>query len=146
MPAVTDTFDRSYRAEPGSVGRVRGDVAAFAIAHGVGATRVDDIRLAVSEAVSNAVVHGYRDTSGTVHVSATHADDALAISVRDFGCGMQPRPIGAEHAGMGLGIALIGRLVSELSVAPQVGDGTEVRMRFDLAPGGLPQAPRLAIA
>ena len=134
MRDVTDTFDRSYQATPAAVGRVRADIAAFAIAHGVEAARVDDIRLAVSEAVTNAVMHGYRDTSGTIHVGARHADGSLWISIRDFGCGMQPRPISAGRTGMGLGLALIGRVVTELSVAPQAGDGTDVRMRFDLVP------------
>jgi stage II sporulation protein AB (anti-sigma F factor) len=132
MQDVTDTFDRSYAATPASVARVRADISAFAAAHGVEATRVDDIRLAVSEAVTNAVMHGYRDTSGTVHVGARYADGSLWISIRDFGCGMQPRSVGARHTGMGLGLALIGRVVSELSVAPQAGSGTDVRMRFDL--------------
>jgi stage II sporulation protein AB (anti-sigma F factor) len=128
---VTDIFDRSYPATPVSVGRARADVAAFAAAHGVARACVDDIRLAVSEAVTNAVMHGYRGTSGTVHITARRGDGSLWISIRDFGCGMQPRPIGAGRRGMGLGLALIGRVVSELSVAPQVGDGTDVRMRFD---------------
>jgi len=129
-----DIFDRTYQATPESVGRTRADIAGFAAAHGVGPARIDDIRLAVSEAITNAVMHGYRDSSGTVHVTARYADGSLWISIRDFGCGMQPRPLESRHAGMGLGLALIGRLVNELSLAPQVGDGTEVRMRFDLAP------------
>jgi stage II sporulation protein AB (anti-sigma F factor) len=131
MQDVTDIFDRSYPATPVPVGRVRADVAGFAAAHGVKRASVDDIRLAVSEAVTNAVMHGYRDSSGTVHVTARHADGTLWISIRDFGCGMRPQPIGTEQRGMGLGLALIGRVVSELSVGPQVGEGTDVRMRFD---------------
>ena len=146
MQDVTDTFDRSYQAAPGSVGRVRADISAFATAHGVEAARVDDIRLAVSEAVTNAVMHGYRGASGTVHVSARHADGALWISIRDFGSGMQPRPVGARHTGMGLGLALIGRVVSELSVAPQAGSGTDVRMRFDLVSAGAPAERRTRVA
>lgn len=77
-------------------------------------------------------MHGYRDSSGTVHVTARHADGTLWISIRDFGCGMRPQPIGTEQRGMGLGLALIGRVVSELSVGPQVGEGTDVRGRFDV--------------
>ena len=133
MQVVTDTFDRSYQATPASVGRVRAEVAAFAAANGVAPARVDDIRLAVSEAVTNAVIHGYRERSGTVHVTAEHADGALSISIRDFGCGMRPRLLRSGGTGMGVGLVLIGRLVSELALAPQGGEGTDVRMRFDLA-------------
>jgi len=146
MQDATDTFDRSYEAAPASVARVRADIAAFAEAHGVEPTRVDDIRLAVSEAVTNAVLHGYREASGSVHVRARHADGSLWISVRDFGGGMQPRPLGTGHTGMGLGLALIGRVVSELSVAPQAGDGTDVRMRFDLVSAAVSRDRRESVA
>jgi stage II sporulation protein AB (anti-sigma F factor) len=146
MRDVPDTFDRSYQATPDSVGRARADVAAFAVAHGVDSTKVDEIRLAVSEAVTNAVMHGYRDMSGTVHVRARCAHRSLSISIRDFGCGMQPGPLDAGRIGMGLGLALIGRLVSELSVSPQAGNGTDVRMRFDLVPATVPGRPHAVVA
>lgn len=140
-----DILERSYEATPESVGRVRGEVAAFATGHGMPGSRVDDIRLAVSEAATNAVLHGYRGGAGTIHVIARLADGALWISIRDFGCGMQPQPI-ATRSGMGLGLALIGRLVSELSVTPQPGGGTDLRMRFDLGPAPLTAAPRAMLA
>ncbi len=148
MQDVSDSFDRSYQATPGSVRRAREDIADFAAAHGVGRSRIDDIRLAVSEAVTNAVVHGYRDTSGTVRLSATHADGALWVSIRDFGCGMWPRPIGTGHTGLGLGLALIGSVVSELelSAAPRSGAGTDVRMRFDLVSADAPAELHLTVA
>ncbi len=146
MHAVTDSFERSYEATPRSVGRVRADVAAFATAHGVDTANVDDIRLAVTEAVTNAVVHGYREMSGTVDVCAEHADGALSISIRDFGCGMQPRSLGSGHFGMGFGLALIGSVANELSVAPHVGDGTEVLMRFDHVTATAPAERRVAVA
>ncbi len=146
MHAVTDSFERSYQATPTSVGRVRADVTAFAAAHGVDAASVDDIRLAVSEAVTNAVVHGYREAPGTVDVRAEHADGALSISIRDSGCGMQARSIGTGHAGMGVGLSLIRRVVSELSVAPHMGDGTEVRMRFDHVTATARAERRVAVA
>jgi stage II sporulation protein AB (anti-sigma F factor) len=133
MQDVTGTFERSYRATPASVRRARADIADFAAASGVDPAHVGDIRLAVSEAVTNAVVHGYREMPGTVHVTAERADGALSISIRDFGCGMEPRSAGSGHTGMGAGLALIGRVVGDLAVAPQAGHGTEVRMRFDIA-------------
>jgi anti-sigma regulatory factor (Ser/Thr protein kinase) len=91
-------------------------------------------------------MHGYRDMSGTVHVRGRCAHRSLSISIRDFGRGMQPRPLDARRTGMGLGLALIGRLVSELSVSPQAGNGTDVRMRFDLVPATVPARPRAVVA
>jgi anti-sigma regulatory factor (Ser/Thr protein kinase) len=132
MQRAMDMFDRTYAATPESIARVRADIGSFAAGHGMAARRLDDVRLAVSEAVTNAVMHGYRDVVGTVHATATLTDGALWISIRDFGCGMQPQPIATGRAGMGLGLALIGRLVSEMKVAPQPGGGTDLRMRFEL--------------
>jgi anti-sigma regulatory factor (Ser/Thr protein kinase) len=146
VQVVTDTFDRCYQATPASVARVRAEVAAFAAAHGVAPPRVHDIRLAVSEAVTNAVIHGYRDRSGTVRVTAEHDGGALSISIRDFGCGMRPRLLRSGDTGMGLGLALIGRLVSELAVAPQGGEGTDVRMRFDLTSAAARAGRHAAVA
>jgi stage II sporulation protein AB (anti-sigma F factor) len=146
MRGVTSTFDRSYQAAPESVARVRAEIAAFAAAHGVAPRRIDDIRLAVSEAVSNAVMHGYRKSAGTVHVSASHADGALWISIRDFGTGMHSREPGDAHTGMGLGLALIGRVVNEMSVSPQAGAGTEVQMRFALVSAAVPAGRRTRVS
>src|SRR5579875_3771460 len=102
------TFERSYDATPEAVGRVRADLAAFAAGHGMHARRIEDVRLAASEAVTNVVLHAYPARAGTVHVTARLADGALWISVRDFGVGV--RPSGAGRSGLGLGLALIGRL------------------------------------
>ena len=52
---------------------------------------IADIALAVTEACTNAVVHAYRDSSGTISVTASHADGAPTVTVRDHGTGMAPR-------------------------------------------------------
>jgi anti-sigma regulatory factor (Ser/Thr protein kinase) len=137
MQDDTHSFDRRYEAAPESVARMRADVAVFAAAQGLESTLVEDVRLAVSEAATNAVMHGYRGASGTVHVAAEIIDGALGISIRDFGRGMHSRPIATGRSGMGLGLALIGRLASDVSVAPEQHGGTDVRMRFDLIPVGV---------
>jgi anti-sigma regulatory factor (Ser/Thr protein kinase) len=147
MQAVMDTFEHSYEASAESIARIRADLAAFAAGHGMHSPRVEDVRLAVSEAVTNAVLHAYRGTAGSVHVTARLADGGLWVSVRDFGRGMRSQQaIATGRTGMGLGLALIGRLVSELAVTPQPGGGTELRMRFALMPGSLRADRRAATA
>ena len=48
------------------------------------------IRTAVSEAVTNCIVHGYRDGAGTVYITAAlYPDGQLAIRIRDTGCGIE---------------------------------------------------------
>jgi serine/threonine-protein kinase RsbW len=91
---------------------------------------LDAIRLAVSEAVSNVVVHGYRDSpNGAFTVAVEWEGDELRVTVRDDGCGMQPR---ADSPGAGLGLPLIANLAKSFSVAAPPGGGTEVTMTFAL--------------
>ena len=91
---------------------------------------LDAVRLAVSEAVSNVIVHGYRDaSSGAFTLQVEWEDDELRITVRDEGCGMQPR---ADSPGAGLGLPLIANLADTFSVTAPPGGGTEVCMTFPL--------------
>lgn len=89
------------------------------------------VEVAVSEAVTNVVLHAYRDrpTEAAVqrlHVSATVDADSLCVSVSDEGIGPAPR---LDSPGAGLGLALIAVLASELEI-DRLAKGTRVRMRF----------------
>jgi stage II sporulation protein AB (anti-sigma F factor) len=87
-------------------------------------------RLAVSEAVSNVVVHSYRDANGGDFTLRVEWDgDELRVIVRDEGCGMAPR---ADSPGAGLGLPLIATLADSFSVTAPPGGGTEVCMTFPL--------------
>jgi anti-sigma regulatory factor (Ser/Thr protein kinase) len=92
---------------------------------------LDAVRLAVSEAVSNAVLHGYRDgTAGDVTVFAEADDHRLKVVVTDEGCGMSPH---AGNGGAGLGLPLIAELTESMSVRPaRSGQGTTLCMTFHL--------------
>ena len=98
---------------------------------GVAESVLEQVRLAVSEAVSNAVLHGYRDGgSGEITMLAEADDHRLEVLVRDSGCGMSPH---AGSRGAGLGLPLIAELSDALAVRPNAdGDGTEVQMTFRL--------------
>ena len=92
---------------------------------------LDAVRLAVSEAVSNVIVHGYRDSgNGAFTVAIEWEDGELRVSVRDDGCGMQPR---ADSPGSGLGLPLIANLAETFTVIAPPGGGTEVNMTFALS-------------
>jgi serine/threonine-protein kinase RsbW/stage II sporulation protein AB (anti-sigma F factor) len=114
-------------AAPDSVGRARQAVVAFADRHGLAAA--PDVALAVTEAVTNAVVHAYRDgAGGQVRVVACALETGLLVVVRDYGCGMLPNP---GSPGAGLGLAVIGALAGEMNIErPDEGGGTRVRIRF----------------
>jgi serine/threonine-protein kinase RsbW/stage II sporulation protein AB (anti-sigma F factor) len=133
QPPVTPELERlelRLDADPGAVGRARRAVVAFADRHRL--ARAPDVALAVTEAVTNAVVHAYRDgTVGQVRVVACARRDGLLVVVRDYGCGMQPNP---GSPGAGLGLAVIGALAGEMNIErPEDGGGTRLRIRFPLA-------------
>jgi serine/threonine-protein kinase RsbW len=91
---------------------------------------LDAVKLAVTEAASNVVVHGYRDRpvgEFTLAVDATNG--RLRVTVRDKGCGMRPR---TDSPGAGLGLPLIARVAATLSVTTPPDGGTEVEMTFPL--------------
>jgi serine/threonine-protein kinase RsbW/stage II sporulation protein AB (anti-sigma F factor) len=132
MPSATWTAP----ASADSVAELRQAVADFACEHGVPEPCLDDIRLAVSEAVSNAVVHAFRGgAEGTVIASVTvGAPDWVEVRVSDDGSGMAPRD---DSPGLGLGLPLIRYLTDQFEHRRPPGSaGTELWMRFRLDPSG----------
>ena len=99
---------------------------------GAEAPVLDAVRLAVSEAVSNVVMHGYRARpAGAFTVAVVQDGDELRVIVRDQGGGMEPR---SDSPGAGFGLPLIESVTESLSVDVATGGGTEVCMTFGLHP------------
>jgi anti-sigma regulatory factor (Ser/Thr protein kinase) len=133
MRSIARNISESLPACPESVGQARHLLADFAAAVGAGERRIEDIRLASSEALTNAVLHAYPHGEGSVHVTAALVSDDLWVLIADDGCGMEPQ---AQRPGLGLGLGLIAQLSDHLTIAPRSGGGTEVRMRFTLVGAG----------
>ena len=121
----------SWPAEPASVGEARAAVAGFASAVGIGPDGLMAIMLAVSEAVTNTVVHAYVDDArpGQVHVTAEREPGGLRIAVADQGCGLRPR---TDSPGSGLGLPLIAQMAERFHVERGDEGGTTLHMRFPL--------------
>jgi anti-sigma regulatory factor (Ser/Thr protein kinase) len=124
----TRSAERELRLElpptADSVGAARHAVGEFA--NDLGAPDAD-VRLAVSEAVSNSVTHAYRDREpGTVTIVCREEPKLLTITVADDGTGMRPN---FESPGLGLGIPLITKLASEVRFDSSE-EGTTVSMSF----------------
>jgi anti-sigma regulatory factor (Ser/Thr protein kinase) len=95
---------------------------------------LSDIKLAVTEACTNVVVHAYPDSVGPMGLRATVDDRRLDLVVIDRGRGIVPR---ADSPGLGLGLPLIATLAESLELGTGRDEETEVRMVFDLgAPVG----------
>jgi serine/threonine-protein kinase RsbW len=132
-PSTRVSFERSYAASPSSVGAVRTALTRFAREQGLPAETIDSLALAVSEAVTNVVVHAYANTParGRVAVTATIAADELWVIVADSGTGLQPR---RDSPGLGLGLAIIARVADGVDLVNSATGGLEVRMRFAAKP------------
>ena len=123
--------EQSWPAAPEHVRAARRAASVAAQRAGAEQAVLDAVRLAVSEAVSNVVVHSYREHErrGEFTVSIEWEADVLHVIVRDHGCGMQPR---ADSPGAGLGLPLIASLADSFSVVVPPDGGTEVSMTFPL--------------
>ncbi len=121
----------SAPAVPETVPLLRGEVVRFASSAAVADPPLSDVRLAVSEALTNAVVHGYADQPepGPVEVTATVDGGALRVVVADEGSGMAPR---LDSPGVGLGLPLITSVADTLEVRAHEPHGTELHICFDV--------------
>lgn len=96
-----------------------------------------DIKCAVSEAVTNCIVHGYRDTHGMIYITIKIVDEkTLRIEIRDKGCGipdikeaMQPLfTTDRDGERSGMGFTVMESFMDKLTVVSRPGHGTKVTM------------------
>ena len=126
------SYEATFPPTPQGVGAMRREIAAYAQRAGLDEDGVADVRLAVSEAATNAVVHGYRDANdGELKVLAYVAEGELLVIVADTGIGLTPRP---DSPGLGLGMPLMASVTSRFRVVSR-GAGTEIHMAFALPNG-----------
>jgi serine/threonine-protein kinase RsbW len=121
----------SFEATPQAPGKGRHVVREFALPAQPTEHALGSIAVCVSEAMTNVVMHAYRDMAspGQIDVEAELDGDSLTVRISDEGHGLEPR---LDSTGLGLGLPLISQFadVSEIT-SPEQG-GTEIIMRFDL--------------
>ena len=103
---------------------------------------LSDIRCAVSEAVTNCIVHAYRDIIGCITVDVRlYSDRSIKIDVRDKGCGIEDveravEPLyttDPEGERSGMGFTVMENFMDAMAVKSAVGKGTRVTMRKKLS-------------
>jgi anti-sigma regulatory factor (Ser/Thr protein kinase) len=143
MSVAERDLTRSYPALPSTVRIAREELAGLAASAGASEERLDAVRLAASEALTNAVVHAYRDRPGPIHVTAAVVSDELWVLIADEGCGLRAC---SSRPGLGLGLALIAQLSEHFTIVRRAAGGTEIEMRFALlaAPADSPLRQRRA--
>ena len=131
-------------AVPGGVPRAREAVTDLCERLGLEHDLAEDIRLAVTEACTNCVLHSHvpGEAPHPTFVLDAHLDDGeLVVVVRDFGAGFVRATAGGS--GLGLGMKLIEHVCESSQVSSHPGGGTRVAMRFDIPPARA-RAPEVA--
>ena len=139
---MENRMELTFTACPQNEAFARVAVAAFAVQLSPTLSEMADIKTAVSEAVTNAIVHGYRDLPSdparTVRLKAVLGERrVLIVSVADDGCGipdvsaaMQPFfSTGDETERSGMGFCVMQTFMDAVEVESTVGKGTTVTMR-----------------
>ena len=126
------TFDS--RSENEEFARVV--VAVFATRMNPTLEEIDDIKTAVSEAVTNAVIHGYQNGEGTILIEAAVEENVLSVTVSDDGVGisniekaMEPMFSTLPEERSGMGFSFMEAFMDRVEVISSPGGGTSVTMR-----------------
>lgn len=127
-PLADPDLELSLPARPENVAIIRHVLGGVGDALGLDPGLLADVRLAVSEACANAVVHAYPEgRAGLLDFELSATEGALDIVVRDHGSGMMPR---TDSPGFGVGLPLMASLSEALELGNRADGGTEVRMSF----------------
>lgn len=132
--AIKNQIIMSFQSLSENVGIARVSTAAFAALVDFTLNEIEEIKVAVSEAVSNAVIHGYEYQDGEIEIKMTLYEDKIEYIIIDHGRGIadialarQPS-YSSDPERMGLGFAFMESFMDELYIESEVNKGTQVRM------------------
>jgi anti-sigma regulatory factor (Ser/Thr protein kinase) len=125
----------SFEATRQAPGKGRRVVREFAMSAEPTDHALGSIAVCISEAMTNVVMHAYRDmdSPGQIDVEAELEGDSLSVQVSDEGHGLEPR---LDSPGLGLGLPLISQFADSSDIASPEQGGTQIIMRFDLRDQG----------
>ena len=138
---ATNYITIEFPSRSANEGFARSAVAAFAVQLDPTLEELGDIKTAVSEAVTNAIVHAYPDTLGKIVVKAKILEgNVLEVTVRDWGRGIadveqarQPLYTTGGEERSGMGFTIMESFMDTLRVTSKEGQGTKVTMRRRIA-------------
>lgn len=139
---IVNKFSMNILSRSANEGFARATVAAFSAQLDPTLEEVNDIKTAVSEAVTNCIVHAYREGLGKIYINGEIYDNnVIKIKIRDNGVGienveraMEPlfTTVGGERAG--LGFAVMQSFMDSIRVRSRVGRGTTVTLTKKISP------------
>ena len=133
---ITNRMQVLFDAKSGNEAFARMTVMAFMADMNPTLDELEDVKTAVSEAVTNAIIHGYADEDKQVELRCVREGQRLTVVVEDHGVGIadveearQPfyttRP---QEERSGMGFAFMEAFMDEIEVVSRVGEGTRVTM------------------
>ena len=136
MRTVSNKMSIKFESRSVNEAFARQAVGAFASQLDPTMEELGDIKTVVSEAVTNAIVHGYADRSGFITVAVRLFEGrALEIKIKDTGCGIEnveqarkPMFTTGDDSRSGMGFTIMERFMDKLKVKTQVQKGTSVTM------------------
>ena len=142
MKKTMNYIPLEFLSRSSNEGFARTAVACFAAQMDPTLGELEDIKTAVSEAVTNAIVHGYPNTLGKVTVKVKICEgNVLEVSVKDRGRGIpdvekarQPMFTTGGEERSGMGFTIMESFMDHISVKSAPGKGTTVTLRKKLAP------------
>lgn len=140
-----NAMELTFLSTPQNESFARVVIAAFAVQLSPTVSDIADIKTAVSEAVTNAIVHGYEGTQGMVTMKAAIDDRTLTVEISDKGRGIRNiqqamEPFFTTHPEQersGMGFAVMQTFMDSLHVDSEPGQGTTVRMRKRIRSAGM---------
>ena len=139
----TNEMEMVFDSKSINEGFARVAVAAFLTQLNPTMEEVADVKTAVSEAVTNAIIHGYEGENGKITIRCFLGENTLYIEIADKGQGiadvekaMQPlfttKP---DQERSGMGFSFMEAFMDEISVESQAGKGTVVKMQKEIGKG-----------
>lgn len=132
---VDNYIKYEFPSLPQNVGLARTMTAAFAAQLEFNLAEIEEIRVAISEAVSNCVIHGYPSKIGIIQLELAVIDDALVITVKDFGKGIvdiaqaKQATFSTDPERMGLGLVFMESFTDRMEIISKPSEGTTVIMK-----------------
>lgn len=137
MQEVINEMNINFYSRSYNEGFARSVVAAFVSQLDPTIDELADIKTAVSEAVTNCIVHGYKAGIGKIYISSKIYDNGkILIKIKDRGCGidnveqaMEPLFTTGGSERSGLGFAVMQSFMDKIKVNSKVGKGTTVTLQ-----------------
>ncbi len=132
---MTNEFKLTVESKSVNEGFTRVVVSSFVTPLDPTIEELADLKTAVSEAVTNSIVHGYKEQFGKIYITGKIKDNTVKIIIKDKGCGiddvqqaMTPLFTTGEGERAGLGFTVMESFCNKVSVRSSVGKGTTVTL------------------